>query len=251
MCLHTVPRVTLHFNLSPALKCIRQNCLPVTEVWEGAAGTPNCQCLQRAAELGRAGWHDLWPRRASSVWCQWTVQILSYVYMPGLPWWLSSKESACECRRCGFDPWVGKIPWRRNWEPTAVFLPEESHGQKGLVGYSPWVCKRVGHNLRQQGQLYAILGNEVEHPNATACNKKAIVNSPQPVPVNLTLTPLDPSLLSHWNSWAPRGEHQGDAAGEAGSELKPQAERGAFSWMVVFLYYCHDSSESVSTQPVF
>ena len=38
----------------------------------------------------------------------------------------------------GLDPWVGKIPWRRAWQPTPVFLPEESHGQKSLVGYSPW-----------------------------------------------------------------------------------------------------------------
>ena len=37
----------------------------------------------------------------------------------------------------GFDPWVRKIPWRRKWQPTAVFLPEESHGQRSLVGYSP------------------------------------------------------------------------------------------------------------------
>jgi len=36
--------------------------------------------------------------------------------------WLSGKESACQCRRCGFDPWVGKIPWRRKWQPTLVFL---------------------------------------------------------------------------------------------------------------------------------
>ena len=37
-----------------------------------------------------------------------------------------------------FDPWVGKIPWRRAWLPTPVFLPRESHGQRSLVGYSPW-----------------------------------------------------------------------------------------------------------------
>ena len=36
-----------------------------------------------------------------------------------------------------FDPWVEKIPWRREWLPTAVFLPGESHGQRSLVGYSP------------------------------------------------------------------------------------------------------------------
>ena len=40
--------------------------------------------------------------------------------------------------RPGFDPWVGKIPWRRKWQPTPVFLPGESHGRRSLVGYSPW-----------------------------------------------------------------------------------------------------------------
>jgi len=57
-----------------------------------------------------------------------------------LPWWLSGKESVCQCRRgkrCRFDPWVRKIPWRRKWQPTPVFLPGESHGQRSLVGYNP------------------------------------------------------------------------------------------------------------------
>ena len=44
-------------------------------------------------------------------------------------------------KRCGFHPWVRKIPWRRAWEPNPVFLSEESHGQRSLVGYSPWGCK--------------------------------------------------------------------------------------------------------------
>ena len=43
-----------------------------------------------------------------------------------------------ECRRHRFDPWVGKIPWRRKWQLTPVVLPEEFHRQKSLVGYSPW-----------------------------------------------------------------------------------------------------------------
>ena len=43
-----------------------------------------------------------------------------------------------ECRRLGFGPWVGKIPWRRKWQPTPVLLPGESHGRRSLVGYSPW-----------------------------------------------------------------------------------------------------------------
>ena len=58
----------------------------------------------------------------------------------GFPRWLSGKESA-RSRRHEFNPWVGKIqkiPWRRKWQPTAVFLPGESHGQRSLVGYSSW-----------------------------------------------------------------------------------------------------------------
>ena len=45
--------------------------------------------------------------------------------------------------RCGFVPWVGKIPWKRKWQPTQVFLPGESHGGRSLVGYSPWGCKEL------------------------------------------------------------------------------------------------------------
>ena len=58
-----------------------------------------------------------------------------------LPKWHSGKESACQCKRCrrfGFNPWVGKIPWRRQWHPTPVLLPGKSHGQRSLVGCSPW-----------------------------------------------------------------------------------------------------------------
>ena len=57
--------------------------------------------------------------------------------------WLSGKEFARHCRRFKFDPWVGKISWRRAWQPTPVFLPGESHGQRSLVGYSPWGGKEL------------------------------------------------------------------------------------------------------------
>jgi len=53
------------------------------------------------------------------------------------------KEYASQCRRCRLDPWVGKIPWRRKWQPTPVFLPGKSHGQRSLAGYSPWGCKEL------------------------------------------------------------------------------------------------------------
>ena len=56
----------------------------------------------------------------------------------GLPRWFSGKESACQCRRCWFDPWIGKIPWRRRWQPPSLFLPGRSHGQRSLAGYRSW-----------------------------------------------------------------------------------------------------------------
>ena len=49
----------------------------------------------------------------------------------------AGKESACSVGDTGFDPWVRKIPWRRKWQLTLVFLPGKSHGQRSLVGYSP------------------------------------------------------------------------------------------------------------------
>ena len=54
-----------------------------------------------------------------------------------LPRWSSGKESTCQWRR-GFDPQAGKIPWSRKWQPSPVFLPGFSHGQRSLAGYSPW-----------------------------------------------------------------------------------------------------------------
>ena len=58
--------------------------------------------------------------------------------------WSDLAAAAAACRRCkrhGFDSWVGKIPWRREWQPSPVFLPGEIHGQRNLVDYSPWGCK--------------------------------------------------------------------------------------------------------------
>ena len=55
----------------------------------------------------------------------------------GFPRWFSGREFTCQCRRNKFYPWVMKNPWSRKWQPTPVFLPGESHGQRSLVGYSP------------------------------------------------------------------------------------------------------------------
>jgi len=63
------------------------------------------------------------------------------------------KNILANCRRCGFDSWVGKTPWRRKWQPTPVFLPGKSQRQRSLAGYSPWGHKRIGHDLVTEQQL--------------------------------------------------------------------------------------------------
>ena len=56
----------------------------------------------------------------------------------GLPWWLRWQRVHLQCRRPGFDPWIRKIAWRRERLPTPVFWHAECHGQRNLMGYSPW-----------------------------------------------------------------------------------------------------------------
>ena len=74
--------------------------------------------------------------------CNVQISLLTCIFI-GFSRWLSGKEPACQCRRCkrcGFNPWVGKRPWRRAWQPTPVFLPGEFHRRRSLVGNSPWGC---------------------------------------------------------------------------------------------------------------
>ena len=66
------------------------------------------------------------------------------LHFSGFPCGANGKEPTCQCMRlenCRFNPWFGKISWRRKWQPTPVFLPWKFHGQRNLVGYSPCGCK--------------------------------------------------------------------------------------------------------------
>ena len=74
----------------------------------------------------------------------------------GLPWWLSGEESACQEGDVGSIPGLGRTPGKGNGNPlTPVFLPEKSHGQRSLVGYSPWGHKTVGHDsINNNRQLW-------------------------------------------------------------------------------------------------
>ena len=70
----------------------------------------------------------------------------------GLPWWLSWKRICLQCGRPGFDPWVGKIPCRRERLPTPVFWPREFHGL-----YSPWGCKELDMTEQLSLSIYKVL----------------------------------------------------------------------------------------------
>ena len=79
----------------------------------------------------------------------------------GLPWWLRRLRIHLQCRGCrrqGFSPWVRKIHWRRAWRPK---LPdsclENPHGQRSLVGYSPWVSRRVWHNWSDWAYIHTYI----------------------------------------------------------------------------------------------
>ena len=78
-----------------------------------------------------------------------SVDLVILLFLVRLLGWCSGKEFACQCkrcRRCEFTPWVGKILWSRKWQPTPVFLPGKSHGQRSLAGYSLIGSQRLGHD---------------------------------------------------------------------------------------------------------
>ena len=84
----------------------------------------------------------------------------------GLPRWCSGKQSTCQWRRCRFDAWVRKIPWRRKWQPVPVFPPGKSLGQRSLTVSSPWAGKELDTTLKLNNIIYCI------------CQKQYIVKMP-------------------------------------------------------------------------
>ena len=125
----TTERLHFHFSLS----CIG----------EGNGNPLQRFCLENPRD-GGAWWAAVYGVAQSRTRLKWLSSSIVNSDFPdssvGNSGGASDKEPTCQCRRrkrYGFDPWVRKIPWRRTWQPTPVFLPGESHGQRKLVGYSP------------------------------------------------------------------------------------------------------------------
>ena len=120
--------------------------------------------------------------RAASSACEWDHRDLLFLHSHiknRLPWWLSGKESVCQCRRCGFHPWFGKIPWRRKWPFTPAFLPGESHGQRSLASQIVRhdLVTKQSHLKNAHGALEMLLGSS----SHTAASRARQAGTPQEV----------------------------------------------------------------------
>ena len=111
------------------------------------------------------------------------------------------KESACQCRRHfsnGFNPWVRKIPLRRKWQPILAFSPGQSHGQRSLVGYSPWSHKES--DTTERARVHTHTHTHAPTGEAASCTLTSLRES---TPWSLVRAQLQPSV-----SCVPM-EHQG------------------------------------------
>ena len=102
-------------------------------IGEGNGNPLQCSCLESPRD-GGAWWAAVYGIAQSRTWLKQLSNSSSSSKMVWLPKWLSGKESTCQCRRHRSDPWARKILWRRKWQPTPVFLPGKSHGQRSLAG---------------------------------------------------------------------------------------------------------------------
>ena len=104
-------------------------------------------------------WNYLHLRPSGSILYMWTIVtpflfLKDLKYIIRLPWWLCDEEPSWQCRRGRCNPQSRKILWWRKWQPSPVFLLGKSHGQRSLVGYSPWGHKRIGQDLATKQLQY-------------------------------------------------------------------------------------------------
>ena len=99
-----------------------------------------------------------------------------------------------------YPPWVGKIPWRRKWLLTLVFLSGKSHGQRSLVGYSPGGHKRVGHD--QLGEVLSLDMTREGRSSLPSAEAGLFARELCPC-THGTVRALQPQLSPFWSSFLP------------------------------------------------
>ena len=108
----------------------------------------------------------------------------------GFPGGSDCKASACgsiclQCRTPGFDPWFGKIPWRRKWQPTPVLLPGKFHGPRSLVGCSPW-GRQESDTTERLPFHFSLSGLEKEMATRSSILTRRIPGTEEPVGCRLS-----------------------------------------------------------------
>ena len=126
--------------------------MPETQVWSLHQEDPLEK--EMATHSSTRAWRIPWMEESGGlqsmglqrVGHDWATSLSLLLYSKGFPSVARGEDPTCPCRRRWrgrFDPRVGKIPWRRAWQPPAGFLPRESHGRRSQVGYSPWGHKEL------------------------------------------------------------------------------------------------------------
>ena len=128
---------------------------------------PRQQLLPQTVNAARVGGRDRY--MAANPWarpaCSGKLQRQRRVFFTSqftdeLPWWFSGKEFTCQCRRPGFNPQVGKTPWRRKWQASPVFLPGKSHGQRSWQITVHGVSKE---GSQESNMTYRLNNNQITH----------------------------------------------------------------------------------------
>ena len=136
--------------------------LSLSCIGEGNGNPVQYYCLENSRDRG-AWWAAIYGVAQSPMRLKRISSSSSNGLDGGFPGGASGKEPTCQYRRHrrqGFNFWVRKIPWRRVWQPTPVFLPGEAHGQRSLVGYSSW-DRRVRYNWSDLARSHSGL-NDLE-----------------------------------------------------------------------------------------
>ena len=133
-----------------------------------------------------------------------------------LPWWLSGKESACQCRRWKFNPWVQKTPWRRKQQPTPVYLPGKFQGQRNWRATVHGVTKQSDTTLMTKHNKHPKCINSSYH--SIFFFKKSLIKIGQNVPIDTFL-----KMKQRWLTYEKMfyiTNHQGNA-NQNHSEISP------------------------------
>ena len=135
-----------------------------------------------------------------------------------LPLWLSWSRIYLQCRRPGFNPWVGKIPWRRERIPTPVFWPGEFQGL-----HSPWGCKESDTIERPSlsGILRAVL--KAQKPRPSVATLYCFNGSQDDTS---TILAFIPNLMGWEQEWSQETEQGGTMGGGQGDDQQNKGQNG-------------------------